>query len=168
MAVAYRHCKRIGGIVGFGDFIEMQKKLRHLLHLILFRSAVADDTLLDLQGCVFVNGDAPLMHRKNYYAPRLSNVYCRFLVCVEIKAFNAYGIGLEAVKQFADAVVNLDKAVIKVHIFIGGNCAVAQKREIAALVTDNAAADYCITRVYSEDYHAHAAFQIRIIKVILL
>ena len=113
MTVADCHCKRIGGIVGLGDFIKMQKNPCHLLNLRLFRPAVADYTLLDLKRCVFVNWYALLVNGKHYNAPRLRNINGGLLVGVEIKPFNTYRIGFKAFKQFGYAVINLDKAVGK-------------------------------------------------------
>src|SRR6266849_10836422 len=65
MHVADRDRKSVGGVVRRRYFSQTQQQLDHVLHLRLFRAAVADDGALDLGGCVFEDRHARLDGRKH-------------------------------------------------------------------------------------------------------
>src|SRR5687768_11174695 len=53
MQMTDRHCERVGRVVRGRRLGQSQQQLDHLLHLVLFRAAVADDGSLDFRGRVF-------------------------------------------------------------------------------------------------------------------
>lgn len=78
MAVADRHCERVGGIIGLRDFFEIEDYPRHLLHLLLLSASVTDDALFDLQGRILENRDTVLLRGEDENAPRLADIDNRF------------------------------------------------------------------------------------------
>ena len=65
--------QRIGGVIGFGDLIQLQQSAHHILHLAFVRAAVTGDSLLYFVGGVFKGFNARLLQAEHDHAACLSN-----------------------------------------------------------------------------------------------
>ena len=65
--------QRVGGIVGFGDGVELKQGAHHFLHLAFVRTAVASDSVFDLLRCVFERFNSRLLQCQQNHAARLSH-----------------------------------------------------------------------------------------------
>ena len=48
------HGQRVGGVIRTGNVVHVQQELHHVLHLMLVRTAIAGDRLLDLHRRIFI------------------------------------------------------------------------------------------------------------------
>jgi len=74
--VTKRHCQSVRRIKRLWFLLQIQQLAYHQLHLFLIRLPVADNSLFDLQGGVFCEGDTCLSSGQNDNAARLAEQKC--------------------------------------------------------------------------------------------
>ena len=151
--MAYRHSKGVGGVIGLRDFFKIQHNSRHFLNLLFLRSAVTDNALLHLKGCIFKNRHFCLLCRKHKNASRLRYINRRFLVSIEKKLFNRHCVGMISVNKHTGAVINPFKSFVERGMRFGGYRTEIKNLEVVVMIFNNTVADYRIAGVNSENYH---------------
>ena len=73
--------QRVRGVVGLGNLCKVQDQLRHLLHLLFLRAAVADHALLDLQRRVLRDLQRVFLRRQDQRAARLPDSFSIAIAC---------------------------------------------------------------------------------------
>ena len=90
---------RVGGVIRFGNGLQVQQTAGHFHDLPLLRLAVAHHRLLHLAGGVLVDGHAPALGGEQDHAPGLGHADARGDVVVEEQLLHRHGLGLELLQQ---------------------------------------------------------------------
>ena len=131
----------------------MQQTAGHILDLMLGGVAVAHHGLLDLHGFVLVDGDTGLLDGKQNDTAALGDADAGGDVLTEEQLFNGHCFGLGNLQKLGHVVIDHLQPQRKVRTRRGGDGAVLQKAEIAALGIHNAEACDAVTGIDSEDPH---------------
>lgn len=94
----------VGGIIGRGQFLQMEERLHHELHLSFIGIAITANGLFDLIGVVFKDGQVRLCKGQQGDTAGLPDRKGRFDVLLEIEFFNRAGARLVAFDQLGQAV----------------------------------------------------------------
>lgn len=113
MAVAQRYRQRVAG-VDLHLALDSQQYFDHVLNLSLVGIALADQSLFDLAGGVFVYRQIQVHRRANCRAARLPKLQGRIGVLMHENLFDAHLLWLIKRDDFTDSVENLLQPARKV------------------------------------------------------
>ena len=134
---------------GLGIFSKF--KIRRVISCTCFFlcPAVTDNALFNLQRRIFKHFHAVLLRREHGYAARLRHVDNRFGVCIIKQLFNRHRLGVKALHQKAEVIINHFEPPVERGSRLRRNRTVIQNGKAVVAVFEHPVADNGIARVYS-------------------
>lgn len=137
MKMADCHGQRVGCVVRFGNAVQSEQRLHHLLYLEFFGVSMTDDCLFDKPGRVFMNRDRRALGREHGHAAHLPEFQSDFDIGSKKAIFNCTSFRAEALNHIRQFIGDFQESSGKPLAGVRANGAAFDQAVVSGIAFDD-------------------------------